>query len=131
MEKATIYVAPLARLFLAFLFLIAGFGKLMNPAGTISYISSVGLPLPQLGYAIALAAELGGGLLILVGYQTRLIAPLMAIFTIATAIFFHNNFADQTQVINFMKNIAIAGGFLALMANGAGAFSIDARLGKH
>ena len=127
MEKASLYAAPVARLFLAFLFLMAGFGKLMNPAGTIGYISSVGLPLPQLGYAIALAAELGGGLLILVGYQTRLIAPLMAIFTLATAVFFHNNFADQTQQIMFMKNIAIAGGFLALMANGAGPLSIDNR----
>ena len=129
MEKASTYAAPVARLFLAILFLMAGFGKLMNPAGTIGYISSAGLPFPELGYAIALAAELGGGLLILVGYQVRLIAPLMAIFTLATAVFFHNNFADQTQQIMFMKNIAIAGGFLALMANGAGALSIDNRKG--
>jgi len=129
MEKASTYAAPLARLFLAILFLMAGFGKLMNPAGTIGYISSAGLPFPELGYVIALAAELGGGLLILVGYQVRLIAPLMAVFTIATAVFFHNNFADQTQQIMFMKNIAIAGGFLALMANGAGALSIDNRKG--
>jgi len=129
MEKASTYAAPVARLFLAILFLMAGFGKLMNPAGTIGYISSAGLPFPELGYAIALAAELGGGLLILVGYQVRLIAPLMAIFTLATAVFFHNNFADQTQQIMFMKNIAIAGGFLALMANGAGALSIDDRKG--
>jgi putative oxidoreductase len=129
MDKATTYAAPLARLLLATLFLLAGYGKLMNPAGTIGYISSAGLPLPQLGYAIALAAELGGGLLILVGYKTRLIAPLMALFTLATAVAFHNNFADQSQMTSFLKNLAIAGGFLALMANGAGALSLDNRKG--
>ncbi len=129
MDKATTYAAPLARLLLAILFLLAGYGKLMNPAGTIGYIASAGLPLPQLGYAIALAAELGGGLLILVGYQTRIIAPLMALFVLATALCFHNNFADPVQVTNFLKNIAIAGGFLALMANGAGMWSIDNRKG--
>jgi putative oxidoreductase len=127
MDKITTYAVPLGRLFLAFLFIAAGAGKVTNPAGTIGYISSVGLPLPELGYAIALAAELGGGLLILVGYQTRLVALGMALFTIATAVFFHNNFADQVQQIMFMKNFAIAGGFLVLSAHGAGALSIDAR----
>jgi putative oxidoreductase len=129
MDKITTYAVPLGRLFLAFLFIAAGAGKVTNPAGTIGYISSVGLPLPELGYAIALAAELGGGLLILVGYQTRLVALGMALFTIATAVFFHNNFADQVQQIMFMKNFAIAGGFLVLSAHGAGALSIDARRG--
>jgi putative oxidoreductase len=127
MNKATIYALPLARLLLSILFLVAGYGKLMNPAGTIAYISSAGLPLPQLGYVIALAAELGGGLLILVGYQTRIIAPLMALFTLATAVCFHNNFADQSQLMSFLKDIAIAGGFLALMVSGAGICSIDNR----
>tara|TARA_R110002124_G_scaffold60989_5_gene167218 strand:+ start:291 stop:680 length:390 start_codon:yes stop_codon:yes gene_type:complete len=129
MDKLTVYATPLGRVFLAFLFIMAGIGKAGNPAGTIGYISSAGLPLPELGYAIALAAELGGGLLILVGYKTRIIAPLMALFTIATAVFFHNNFADQTQMISFMKNFAIAGGFLVLGAHGAGALSIDNRKG--
>lgn len=129
MDKLTVYATPLGRVFLAFLFIMAGIGKAGNPEGTIGYISSAGLPLPELGYAIALAAELGGGLLILVGYKTRIIAPLMALFTIATAVFFHNNFADQTQMISFMKNFAIAGGFLVLGAHGAGALSIDNRKG--
>lgn len=114
MDKLTVYAVPLGRVFMAFLFIMAGIGKAGNPEGTIGYISSAGLPLPELGYAIALAAELGGGLLILVGYQTRLVAFGMALFTIATAVFFHNNFADQTQMISFMKNFAIAGGFLVL-----------------
>tara|TARA_R110000868_G_scaffold11792_2_gene57549 strand:+ start:2359 stop:2748 length:390 start_codon:yes stop_codon:yes gene_type:complete len=129
MDKLTVYATPLGRLFLAFLFIMAGISKAGNPEGTIGYISSAGLPLPELGYAIALAAELGGGLLILVGYKTRIIAPLMALFTIATAVFFHNNFADQVQQIMFMKNFAIAGGFLVLGAHGAGALSIDNRKG--
>ncbi|HEY4343504.1 MAG TPA: DoxX family protein [Parvibaculum sp.] len=127
MDKANTLSAPLGRLLLAVLFLLAGFGKVMDPAGTIGYIASHGLPLPQVGYAIALATEIGGGLLILVGYKTRLVAAVMAAFTIATAIFFHNDFADQAQMTNFLKNLAIAGGFLQLVAHGAGAFSIDNR----
>lgn len=127
MDKATTYATPLGRLFLAVLFIVAGLGKAANPEGTIGYISSTGLPLPELGYAIALAAEIGGGLLILVGYQTRLVAFGMALFTIATAVFFHNDFADQVQVTAFLKNFAIAGGFLVLAAHGAGTLSIDSR----
>lgn len=127
MDKLSVYATPLGRVLLSVLFLLAGAGKAANPEGTISYIASAHLPLPQLGYIIALAAELGGGLLILVGYKTRIIAPLMALFTLATAVFFHNNFADQTQMIMFMKNLAIAGGFLVLGAHGAGALSIDNR----
>lgn len=129
MDKAITLSAPLGRLLLAVLFLLAGAGKAADPAGTIGYIASHGLPLPQLGYAIALAAEIGGGLLILVGYQTRLVAAGMALFSIATAVFFHNDFADQAQMTNFLKNLAIAGGFLVLVANGAGALSIDNRKG--
>lgn len=129
MDKLSVYAVPLGRVLLAALFLVAGAGKAGNPEGTIGYISSAGLPLPQLGYIIALVAELGGGLLILVGYKTRLVAPLMAIFTIATAVFFHNNFGDQTQITMFLKNLAIAGGFFVLGAHGAGALSIDNRKG--
>ncbi|MES1990164.1 MAG: DoxX family protein [Pseudomonadota bacterium] len=127
MDKLSTYSVPLGRVLLALLFLLAGFGKAADPAGTIEHIAAANLPLPQLGYAIALAAELGGGLLILVGYQTRIIAPLMALFTLATAVFFHNNFADQIQQIMFLKNLAIAGGFLILGGHGAGALSIDNR----
>lgn len=129
MDKAITLSAPLGRLLLATLFLLGAVGKVADPAGTIAYISSHGLPLPQLAYVIALAAEIGGGLLILVGYKTRLIAALMAAFTIATAVFFHNDFADPSQVTNFLKNVAITGGFLQLVAHGAGALSIDNRKG--
>lgn len=127
MDKLVTLQAPLGRLFLSVLFILGGISKATNPAGTIQYIQSAGLPLAELGYAIALAAELGGGLLILVGYRTKLIAPLMGLFTIATAVFFHNNFADQVQMTMFLKNFAIAGGFFVLGALGAGAYSLDAR----
>lgn len=127
MDKAITYSAPVGRLLLATLFLLAGWGKLSDPAGTIGYIASHGLPLPQLGFVVALTAEIGGGLLILVGYHTRLVAALMAAFAIATAVFFHNDFADQAQMTNFLKNLAITGGFLQLVAHGAGALSIDNR----
>lgn len=129
MDKAITLSAPLGRLLLALLFLLAGLGKAADPAGTIQYIASGGLPFPQLGYALALAVELGGGLLILVGYQTRYVAAAMALFSVVTAVAFHSNFADQAQMVNFLKNLAIAGGFLQLVANGAGALSIDNRKG--
>tara|TARA_R110002074_G_scaffold341662_2_gene512195 strand:- start:2975 stop:3364 length:390 start_codon:yes stop_codon:yes gene_type:complete len=125
MDKLTVYAVPLGRVLLATLFLFAGANKAGHPSGTISFISAAGLPFPELGYAIALVVEIGGGLLILMGYQTRLVALGMALFTIATAVAFHNNFGEQLQMTMFMKNLAIAGGFLVLSAHGGGALSVD------
>lgn len=125
-------VALLGRVLIAYLFIPAGFGKLMGFAGTVGYISSVGLPLPQVGAAIAVAMELGVGILFLLGYKTRLVAVLLALFTLATAVFFHNYWAADAakvmmQTINFNKNLAIAGGLLAFAAFGPGRLSIDKR----
>jgi putative oxidoreductase len=117
--------AALSRLLLALLFVLSGIGKFAAPAGTQAYIAAAGLPLPLVGYLIAVVVELGGGLLLIVGYQTRLVATAMALFTLAAALFFHNNFADQNQMIHFLKNIAITGGLLHVAAFGAGAFSVD------
>ena len=124
--------ALLARVLLAALFLPAGISKIAGFAGTAAYIASVGLPLPELGAVIAVVVEVGGGLALLAGYQTRLVALLMAIFTVVAGVFFHAFWTaapEQLMVeqIMFMKNIAIAGGFLALTAFGAGALSLDAR----
>lgn len=127
MEKAMTLAGPLGRLLLCVMFLLAGLNKIADPHGTIEYIAAHGLPFPPLAYAVALAVELGGGLLILIGYQTRIVAAGMAVFCIVTALGFHNNFADQMQMTNFLKNIAIAGGFLQLVAHGAGAWSVDNR----
>lgn len=124
------YLAPLGRLFLAVLFFLSGAGKLANPSGTIAYIASSGAPLPAVGLVIAVAIELGVCSFFLLGYKTRTAASILALFCVAAAMMFHHNFADQNQLIHFMKDLAIAGGFLQVTALGAGAFSLDARLSR-
>ena len=109
---------------------MSGFGKLAAYGATTGYIASVGLPVPPLAFAVAVAVELGGGLLLVAGYQTRFVAVALALFSIATALSFHNNFADQNQMIHFLKNVMMAGGLLQIAAFGAGAFSLDNRLSK-
>ena len=94
---------------------------------TQAYIGAHGLPLPLLSYLVAVTIELGGGILLVVGYQTRIVAAVMAVFTVMTALVFHTNFADHNMVLHFMKNIAMAGGLLQVVAFGAGALSFDAR----
>jgi putative oxidoreductase len=119
------YVAAFGRLLIASLFLLSGLGKIAAPAMTQAYIASTGLPLPVAGYLIAVVVEISGGLLLMVGYRTTSVAIGMAVFTFATAVFFHHDFADQNQMVHFLKNIAIAGGLLQVAAFGAGSFSID------
>ena len=121
-----------ARLLLAALFLPAGLSKLFGFTGTVGYVASVGLPLPLLGAVLAVALEVLGGLALIVGFQTRWAALLMALFTVAAGVLFHNFWAApaeafQVQQIMFMKNLAIAGGLLALTAFGPGAMSLDAK----
>ncbi|WP_026879295.1 DoxX family protein [Ignatzschineria larvae DSM 13226] len=111
------------RALMAYLFIIAGWGKIAGYAGTLGYMESKGLPGGLLWLVILL--ELGGGLAILVGFQTRFVALFMIVFNILTAVIFHGGTGDETS---FMKNIAIAGGFIYLMVQGAGAWSIDAWL---
>ncbi|WP_445679907.1 DoxX family protein [Radicibacter daui] len=118
------------RLLLAAIFLISGFGKITAAGATIGYISSVGLPLPQVALVIAILVEVGGGLLLVLGLQARLVALVMAGFTVVTALAFHNDFADLNQQIHFLKNISMAGGLLQVVAFGAGAWSLDARRNK-
>ena len=117
----------IARIFLSVIFILAGAFKFPAIAGTAGYISSVGLPAATLLAWLAAIFELVAGLMILVGYQTKLTSWALAAFCLFTAVVFHNNFGDQTQMIMFMKNIAIAGGFLLLAITGAGAYSVDAR----
>ena len=120
-------VAAVGRILIAVIFILSGVGKLGAPAATQGYIASVGLPLPLLGYALAVLVELGGGLLLLVGFRTRAVAAVLALFTVAAALFFHSHLADQNQFIHFVKNIMIVGGLLQLVAFGATALSLDAR----
>jgi putative oxidoreductase len=125
MNSSASYLPALGRLLLGAIFLIAGIGKLFNPAGTIGYISSVGLPLAEFGYVMTLIVEIGGGLLLIAGYRARITALTLAVFTVVAGIFFHNDFADQNQFIHFLKNLALAGGLLQVVAFGAGRFSMD------
>ena len=123
-------LALIGRILIAYLFIPAGIGKLMGFGGTVGYISSVGLPLPEVGAAIAIIVELGFGIALLLGFKTRWTAIVLAIFTIAAALFFHKYWSapdamKMMQQINFNKNIAIAGGLLAFAAFGPGRFSID------
>jgi putative oxidoreductase len=108
------------------LFLMSGVGKLADPVGTQAYIASKALPWPEAAYVIAVVIELGFGTALVLGYRTRIVAAVMAIFTLATGLTFHDNFADPRQLISFMKNIAIAGGFLQVIVWGAGSLSLDA-----
>ena len=119
----------LGRVLLSIIFLMSGFGKLTSIAGTAGYFGSLGLPMPTATAVVVGLIELLGGLAVLVGFQTRIAAWVLAVFTIATALVAHMNWADQMQVINFTKNLAIAGGFIALAAAGAGSISIDGRRG--
>ena len=115
------------RLLLSAIFIISGLSKLSAPAATIGYIGSVGLPLAPLGFALAIAVEVLGGFALIAGYRSRLVAAVLAVFTLATALVFHNDLADQNQFIHFFKNIAIVGGLLQVVAFGAGRFSLGAR----
>ena len=115
------------RLLIAAIFLVSAFGKLSAPGATQGYIASVGLPAPVLSYLAALAIELGGGLMLVLGYRTRLAALGLAAFSVISAIVFHHALGDQNQMFHFLKNLAMAGGLLQVAAFGAGAFSLDAR----
>lgn len=124
--------ALLARLLLAALFLPAGINKISGFAGTAGYIGSVGLPLPEVGAALAIAVEVLGGIALIVGFGTRWAALALAVFTLVASFFFHAYWAlpaeqQMMQQLMFMKNIGVVGGLLALAAFGAGAFSLDAR----
>lgn len=115
------------RILLSFMFIMAGLQKFGSIAGTAGYIASVGLPAATLLAWLAAIFEVVAGLAILVGFQTRIAAWLLAAFCVFTALVFHNNFGDMTQMLLFMKNLTIAGGFLALSVAGAGTLSVDAR----
>lgn len=113
------------RLLLAAIFLLSGWSKLGDPAGTAAYIASVGLPLAEVGAYFAIVVELVGGAMLLIGYRTKLAAATLALFTLVAAVFFHSALGDQNQFIHFFKNIAIVGGLLQVIAFGSGRLSLD------
>ena len=123
MEKLCPYFGLAGRVLLAITFVVAGYGKIGGYAGTQGYMDSMGVPGMLLPLVIIL--ELGGGLAIIAGWQTRIVAILLAGFTLLAAFTFHLDFADRMQSILFMKNVSIAGGFLLLAAYGPGALALD------
>ena len=114
------------RIFISLVFLSSGFNKIRNYEGTIGWMEPFGMPGIFLIPAIIL--EVIAPILIIVGYKVRISAALLSLFCIATAVIFHNDFSNQMQFISFMKNIALAGGFLFLVVNGAKDFSLDKKL---
>ena len=125
MNNALPLANGLGRIMIAAIFILSGFGKISGYEGTQGYMESMGVPGALLPIVIVL--EIVGGLAIVVGWQTRIAAILLAGFTVVSAFVFHGDPGNQVQFISFMKNIAIAGGFLFLAANGPGAFALDNR----
>tara|TARA_Y100000766_G_scaffold96130_1_gene82024 strand:+ start:237 stop:614 length:378 start_codon:yes stop_codon:yes gene_type:complete len=118
----------IGRILISALFLLNGIFKISNYDGTIGWMESFGVP----GILIipAIIVEIAGPVLIIIGYKTKLAAGLLSLFCIATAFIFHNDFANQMQLTSFLKNIALAGGFLILFVNGAKGFSLDNKFKK-
>lgn len=121
-------IVLLARLLLAHIFLLAGLSKISGYAGTQGYMESMGVPGALLPLVILL--EVGASLAVIIGFLTRWAALALAGFCVAAALIFHRNWNEQIQMIIFMKNFAMAGGFLLLYVQGAGAYSVDAQRAK-
>ncbi len=119
----------LGRIMISAIFLLTGLAKIGGYAATQGYMASMGVPGALLPLVIAL--EVGGSIAIILGYRTRLVAFLLAGFSVLSALIFHRQLGDQTQFIMFMKNIAMAGGFLFLVARGPGEWSLDGRRAVH
>jgi putative oxidoreductase len=123
--NATRYFPFAGRLLIGLPFAMSGLGKLAAIGPTTEFIRAAGLPLPPAALAVAVIIELGGGLLLVAGFRVRVAAIALALFSFATAVSFHTNFADQNQMIHFLKDVMIAGGLLQIAAFGAGALSMD------
>ena len=119
-------IEVIGRIFLSAIFLINGVGKIFHFEGTIQYMENFNVP----GNLIipAIIVEILFPILLIIGYQTRFSALVLSLFTLILAVIFHTNFSDQIQLISFLKNIAIAGGFLIILVNGAGKYSVDNKL---
>ena len=126
----TRYLPFVGRLLIGLPFAMGGLSKLAAYGPTTAMIAAAGLPVPPLAFAVAVAVELGGGFLLIAGYQARLVAMALALFSLVTAFSFHSNFADQNQMINFLKNVMMAGGLLQITAFGAGVISLDSRFSR-
>ena len=122
-------IPAIGRILMAAIFVFSGIGKALAPEATLGYIQSAGLPFASLALIGAIAIEIGGGALLVLGYKTRLVAAGLAVFSLVTAFVFHNAIGDQNQLIHLLKNVAMSGGLLQVVAFGAGAYSLDAAAG--
>ena len=125
MQQIQTLSAPAGRFLISLIFIISGFNKIANFAGTQAYMESAGVP--GILLPLVIAVELLGGLAVVFGWHTRLAAFLLAGFSLLSAIFFHADFSDQMQTIMFLKNLALAGGFLMIVTLGAGPYALDNR----
>jgi putative oxidoreductase len=127
LQKHSDAAALLGRLFFSSMFLLFGYAKVIGYAGTVGYMGSLGLPAPALFTVLAIIIEIGAGLLMLAGLNTRLVSVGLAIQVLVSAFILHSQLGDLNQFEHFMKNMAIVGGALAFVAFGGGAYSLDAR----
>ena len=125
MNNLQTFAAPIGRILISLMFVTSGFNKIVGYSGTQVYMEAMGVPGALL--PLAIAVEILGGLAVMLGWKTRIAAFLLAGFCLLSALLFHANFGDQTQMIMFMKNLAIAGGFLMIVAFGSGAYALDNR----
>jgi putative oxidoreductase len=121
------WIALLGRVAMSAIFIQSGIGKAMAPAATMGMLSRLGVPMPGAVYAVTLVIEIGVGILFLIGFRTRIAALVLAAWCVATAMVAHYHPESREQMINFMKNICMAGGFLQIVAFGAGRLSVDRR----
>ena len=128
MNQIQTIAAPAGRILIALMFVTSGFSKISGYAATQGYMEAMGVPGALL--PLVIAVELLGGLAVMLGWHTRIAAFLLAGFSLLSALLFHGNFGDQMQMIMFMKNISIAGGFLMIVSLGGGAYALDNRLNK-
>ncbi len=122
--------ALVGRILMSAIFVWGGYVKLMSPVGTQAYFAHLGVAFPQLVWVIAMVIELIGGLLLLLGVQTRVVAAVLGLWSIATALAAHTNFADLDMQIHFMKNVAMAGGYAVLAGFGGGAYTLERLLAR-
>ena len=133
MNPSTVNAAALiGRILLAALFVISGFNKIGGFSGVAGYIGSKGLPMPEVLAALTIALELGGGILLMIGYKVRIVSILFFLWLIPTTLLFHKFWGIdaaqvQNQMNNFLKNVSIMGAMLLVMAFGPGAYSVDKR----
>ena len=125
MNNLSTFAAPTGRVFLSMVFIMSGLTKISQYAGTQGYMEAMGVPGALL--PLVILTEVIGGLAVLLGWKARIAAFVLAGFSMVSAMLFHADFSNQMEMTNFMKNFTIAGGFLLIVAHGAGAFSLDNR----